>query len=165
MISSSKPRKQRLFRYTAPMHERQKFLHVHVDKALRQKLPTKTRAVQVSRGDTVRVMSGAKRGASGKVTRVNLRTGKLYIDSLKKKDAKGKEFQIPISSSNVYITDLNLTDKRRADKLKLKRETKAKEQPQQKQEQKAAPAAAAVTVAAVAPVPEKKEIPMKSEMR
>ncbi len=163
MISSSKPRKQRLFRYTAPMHDRQKFMHVHVDKALRQKLPMKTRAIQVSKGDTVKVMSGSNRGTSGKVTKVNLRTGKLYIDSLKKKNAKGKEFQIPISSGNVYVTDLNLTDKRRANKLKLKQETRVKEQPQQKVEQKVAPPAAAAKDEATAA--EKKEISMISEAR
>lgn len=143
MISSSKPRMQRLFRYTASMHQRQKFLHVHLDKSLRAKLPLKTRAVQVSRGDTVKIMSGSKRGTTGKVTKVNLRTGKLYIDSLKKKNARGKEFQIPVTSSNVYIIELNLTDKRRADKLKLKQQPKIKEQPQQKQQEEEAPTASA----------------------
>ena len=125
MMSSSKPRKQRFFRYNAPMHVRQHFVHVHLDRQLREKLSLKKRAVQISRGDTVKVMSGSKRGTTGKVVRVSLSTGRVFIDSLMKKNAKGKEFNVPISSSNVYITELNLADGRRADRLKLKQEANA----------------------------------------
>lgn len=121
MIDSAKPRKQRLFRFNAPMHSRQHFLHVHIDKALRAKLNLRKRAVQISKGDSVKVIAGGKKGATGKVTNVDLRTGRITIDSLTKKNARGREFNIPISASNVYITDLNLTDKYRASKLKLAR--------------------------------------------
>lgn len=119
MIQSGKARKQRLFRYTAPMHAKQHFAHAHIDKALRTKLNIKKRAIQISKGDTVKVMAGGKRGTTGKVTRVNLRTGRLYLDSLMKKNARGKEFGVSISVNNVYITDLNLSDKVRAAKLKV----------------------------------------------
>ncbi len=120
MISSSKPRKQRKFRFNADMHQRQHFVHAHLDRQLRQKLGIKVRAVQISRGDSVKVMAGGSRGKSGKVTAVNMRRGSIFIDALKKKNARGKEYSIPISSSNVYITDLNLSDKARAAKLKVK---------------------------------------------
>ncbi len=119
MIKSSKPRKQRRFRFNAPMHVRQHFVHSHLDKALRAKLGIKRRSVQISKGDTVKVMAGSKKGTTGKVIRVSLRTGRINIDSLVKKTAKGKEFNVPLSASNVYITDLNLSDKVRAAKLKL----------------------------------------------
>jgi large subunit ribosomal protein L24 len=119
MIKSSKPKKQRFFRFNAPMHARQHFVHAHLDKALKAKLNIKRRAVQISRGDTVKVVSGSKKGSTGKVTRVSLRTGRITIDTLMKKNAKGKEFNIPINASNVYITDLNLSDKVRAAKLRL----------------------------------------------
>ncbi len=119
MIKSSKPRKQRFFRYNAPMHVRQHFVHSHIDKSLKAKLGIKRRSVQISKGDTVKVMAGSKKGTSGKVLSVSLRTGKIRIDSLVKKTAKGKEFNIPISASCVYITDLNLSDKMRAAKLKV----------------------------------------------
>ena len=58
------------------MHTRQHFVHSHIDKALQAKLNIKKRAVQISKGDTVKVMAGSKKGNTGKVTRVNLRTGK-----------------------------------------------------------------------------------------
>ena len=46
-----------------------------------------------------------------------------------KKNAKGKEFSVSISPSNVYITDLNLEDKMRADRLKLQQVKAPKEAP------------------------------------
>lgn len=117
MIESGKPRKQRKFRYTATLHMRQHFLHAHVAKDLRAKLKT-PRAVQIVKGDTVKIMSGSKKGTTGKVTRVNLRSGRIYLDSIAKKNARGKEHATPISVSNVYITNFNLNDKLRAAKLK-----------------------------------------------
>jgi large subunit ribosomal protein L24 len=119
MIQSSQPRKQRLFRFTAPMHVRQHFVHSHIDKALIKKLGLSKKSVQICKGDTVKVMAGSKKGTTGKVTRVNLRTGRVDIDSLTRKNAKGKEITVGINASNVYITDLNLTDKYRANKLKV----------------------------------------------
>ncbi len=161
MIASGKPRKQRFFRFNAPLHVRQHFLHAHVDKALRKKLNINKRSVQISRGDTVKVVSGGKKGATGKVIRVNLRTGRISIDSLTKKNARGKEHNIQINASNVYITDLNLNDKFRAARLKVARvETKKEEKPAakqrketeenalQQQEEKTEAKAATATVAA-----------------
>ena len=62
MITSGKPRKQRAFRYDAPMHVRQKFVHVRLARELASKLGIKKRSIAVRRGDTVRVMSGGSRG-------------------------------------------------------------------------------------------------------
>jgi large subunit ribosomal protein L24 len=142
MIKSSKPRYQRFFRFNAPMHVKQHFVHAHIDKALRSKLKISARSVQISKGDTVKVMSGAKRGTSGKVTAVNMRTGRVAIDSLSRKNARGKESPRSVHVSSIYITELNLSDKWRAGKLKLQPVIEKKDKqasiPQQK------PAAAAV---------------------
>ncbi len=119
MIRSSKPRKQRKFRFNAPLHERQHFTHAHLDKALRAKLGIKRAAVQICKGDTVKVMEGSKKGTTGKVTSVSLRSGRITLDSLIKKNAKAKEFGVTVHASNVYITDLNLKDKYRANLLKV----------------------------------------------
>lgn len=128
MISSSKPRKQRLYRFTAPLHERQHFVNSHVDKQLRARLGIKRRAIRIASGDTVRVMSGGKKGTTGKVVAVDLRSGRIRIGSITKKNAKGKEFNVSISPSNVYITELNLEDKVRAARLRLKQQPKAEAQ-------------------------------------
>ncbi len=126
MIKSSKPRRQREFRYNAPLHIAQHFAHAHISKELRSKLNTAKRSMQVSKGDTVKLMAGKKKGTSGKVTLVNTKKGFLYIDTYNRKDAKGKEKSVPISISNVYITDISTSDKRRMQKLKVSSTTGAK---------------------------------------
>lgn len=120
MISSSKPRKQRWFRFNAPNHVRQKFASAHLSKELKAKLGIKRRAVQVKKGDTVAIMSGKQRGKNGKVSAVNLKRGFLFIDGITRKNAKGKEAPVPIRISKVYITELDLNDKIRKGKLGLK---------------------------------------------
>ncbi len=122
MMESSKPRKQRHWRFNAPMHARQHFVHAHIDKSLNEKLKIKKKSVQISKGDTVKVVSGGNKGKTGKVTLVNMRKNVVYIDSIKKKNAKGKEYNVPVNSSNVYITDLNTNDKRRISKLGIAKE-------------------------------------------
>ncbi len=121
MIQSSQPRKERKFRFNAPLHDRQKFMHAHVSDELAKKLGIKSRSISVRKGDTVKVQSGKHRGKSGKVSQVSLKTGRIFIEGINRKDAKGKEFPLPIYSSNVYLTDLDLTDKLRSAKMeKLK---------------------------------------------
>ncbi len=118
MIESSKPRKQREFRFgSAPMHARQHFAHAHIAKDLAKKMGIKRRSIEVRRGDTVKVMSGGNRGKSGKVNSVDLRKSVLFIDGVVRKKAKGKEVPVPVYISNVYITDFDLTDKMRKARL------------------------------------------------
>lgn len=119
-MSSVQPRVQRLRRFTAPMHVRQKFAHAHISKDLKTKLGIKKRAVQVRKGDTVKIMMGRDNGRGGKVARVDLRKSAIYIDGIIKKTSKGKEIMIPVGISKVYITDLDLTDKLRKEKLGIK---------------------------------------------
>jgi large subunit ribosomal protein L24 len=117
MIASGKPRKQRVFRYTAPMHVRQKFVHVRIAKELAAKLGVRKRSIAVRRGDTVKVMSGGSRGKTGKVSSVDLKRAIVLVEGIARKNAKGKELQIPIKSSNVCATDLDLSDKLRGAKI------------------------------------------------
>ncbi|MGC8699592.1 MAG: 50S ribosomal protein L24 [Candidatus Micrarchaeia archaeon] len=117
MIQSSKPREQRKFRYTAPLHIRQKFASAHISKELAQKLGIKRRSIELRRGDIVKVMAGGQKGKSGKVNKINLRKGFVYVEGITRKTAKGKEIMVPIRSSNLYITDLDLSDKYRKDML------------------------------------------------
>ncbi|MGC8662549.1 MAG: 50S ribosomal protein L24 [Candidatus Micrarchaeia archaeon] len=122
MIQSSKRRKQRKQRFSAPLHIMQKFAHAHISKELAGKLGIKRRSIEVRRGDTIKVMSGAQKGKSGKVSKVNLRKGFVYVEGITRKTIKGKEIMIPIRASKVYITDLDISDKYRKeaiDKMKV----------------------------------------------
>ena len=117
MIKSAQKRKQRKFRFTAAMHERQKFANAHISKELASKLGIKKRSMQIRKGDTVKVMAGDNKGKSGKVNDVNLLKGTVSIDGIIRKNAKGKEQPIPISASNIYITEMDTTDKARQAKI------------------------------------------------
>lgn len=117
MISSSKPKKQRKFRYNAPMHIRQRFVNAHVSKELRAKLGIAKRSVEIRRGDSVKVISGGQKGKSGKVSKVSIRRSFVYVDGIVRKTAKGKEIMIPIRASNLYITDLDISDKYRKESI------------------------------------------------
>lgn len=116
-MQSAKPRMQRKFRYNASMHERQRFVHVHVSKELAQKLGIKLRSTSVRRGDTVKVMAGSNKGKTGKVNAVSLRRSTVFIDGINRKNKKGRELQLPISASNVYLIDMDLNDKLRKAKI------------------------------------------------
>ncbi len=116
-MSSGKPRKQRKMRYTASMHTMQKFAHARIAKELAAKLGIKKRNIQARKGDTVKIMSGSFKGKTGKVTKVSLKQGKMLIEGISRKNAKGKEHAIAINISNVYLIDLDLSDKLRKAKI------------------------------------------------
>ncbi len=124
MIQSAKPRKQRLFRYTASNHLRQSFVNAHISKELAAKLGVKKRSIGVRKGDTVKVMSGSSRGKTGKVLGVDLGRAVVFVEGITRKNAKGKESQIAINASNVYITDMDLGDKLRSAKMQALKATK-----------------------------------------
>ncbi len=117
MIESGKPRKQRIFRYDAPMHLRQHMVNAHISKQLSQKLGIKKRSIAVRKGDVVMVMKGSSKGKSGKVDEVDLKRYTVTVSGVVRKNAKGKELPIPINASNVYIIELDDTDKLRKEKL------------------------------------------------
>ena len=118
MIKSKKPRKQRKFLFTAPLHLRRKFLSSHFSKELREKY--KTRSLPVRKGDEVEVMRGKLKGRKGKISRVNLKKYKVYIEGVTRKKTTGIDVQIPFHSSNLKILALNLEDKRRGKILERK---------------------------------------------
>lgn len=126
-ISSIQPRKQRKYRYNAPLHVRQKFVSAHLSKELRKEYSK--RSIGVRKDDEVAVLVGEHKGKKGKVTRVDLNKGKIYIENLKVRKVSGREVQAPVDPSNVVITKLALDDKERKKILeKTKSKTESKEE-------------------------------------
>ena len=116
--SSRQPRKQRKYRYHAPLHIRQKLVSAHLAESLIKEY--KSRSIAARKGDEVVIMRGEFRGKTGKITDVNLKKLKLFVDVAKRKKVSGQEVQIPIDPSNIKITKLNLEDKRRKEMLERK---------------------------------------------
>lgn len=115
---SKQPRKQRKFLYTAPLHMRRKFMGAHLSKELRDKY--KTRALQVRKGDEVEIMRGKFKSQKGKISRVNLKKYKVYIEGIAVRKTSGSEALAPIHPSNLRIIKLSLEDDQRVKALKRK---------------------------------------------
>jgi len=118
MIKSSKPSKQRKFLYTAPLHLRRKLLAAHLSKELRQKYMT--RSMPIRKGDEVEVMRGEFKKKRGKISRVDLKEYKVYVEGMTTKRTDGTERQVAFHPSNLKIINLNLDDKRRVKILERK---------------------------------------------
>lgn len=117
--ASTQTRKQRKFRYNAPLHVLGTFMHAPLIKDLRAKHGA--RSVRVRTGDTVRVMRGQFKGREGKVERIEIKDSALIIAKVEQTKRDGvTKVPYPIHASNVTIVALELTDKRRAAALKPK---------------------------------------------
>lgn len=116
-VASTQRRKQRKYRYNAPLHIKGKFMTAHVVKDLRTKYGL--RSLRVRTGDKVRVLRGQFKGREGKVESVDVKNTKVYVTKveLMKKDGATK-VPYPINPSNLVIVEFDTTDKQRAAMLK-----------------------------------------------
>lgn len=117
-IRSKQPRKQHKFRYNAPLHIRHKLVSAHLAEDLIKEY--KRRNLPVRKGDEVVIMRGEFKGKTGKITDVDLKKLKIFVDAAKRKKVSGQDVQVPIDPSNVKITKLNLDDKHRKEILERK---------------------------------------------
>ena len=109
--SSKQPRKQRKYRYNAPLHIKQKFMKLHLSKELRKKYGK--RAVIVRKGDNVKIIKGQFKGKTGKVDFITIKKGFVYITGVEIIKKDGSKANYPLSPSNIIITELSLDDKKR----------------------------------------------------
>lgn len=116
--NSKKPRKQRKYRFDAPLHHRRKMVSSILSKELRSKY--KRRNMPVRKGDRVRVMVGEFQGNLGEVIRVDTEKYKIYVDGIIIKKSDGTEVEKAIDPSNVMLVDLFLEDKERREILERK---------------------------------------------
>lgn len=133
-MRSTQPRKQRKYRYNAPMHVRRRLVSAHLEKALRKEY--KKRSLPVRKGDEVKITRGNFAGVRGKVSRVDLKSLKVYIDSAKVKKVSGQEVEAAIDPSNIMITKLEFDDKKRR-KFLTRGKTKAEQKGETKEAKKA----------------------------
>ncbi|MBO0888949.1 50S ribosomal protein L24 [Candidatus Bathyarchaeota archaeon] len=111
-MASSKPTKQRKLRFQAANHKLRKMLSSHLSDDLTGRY--KVRKIPLRAGDRVRVMRGEFAGLEGKVERVEYSTGRLFVEGMSREKAAGISSKLPVHSSKVIITELNLSDKWRS---------------------------------------------------
>lgn len=127
----TKPTKQRKMLFQAPDHIRYKHFAAPLSPELRASHGVRT--LPARSGDTISIMRGDHKGFQGKVTRIDRRKYKIYIEGLTREKVDGTTTFVPIHPSKVMITKLNLEDKWRKQVLERKRKayktTKVAEKP------------------------------------
>jgi len=118
-VTSSKPSVQRKILYNAPMHLRRKLLSARLSKELKEKYGVKN--LPVRKGDTVKIMRGDYAGGEGKVSEVNTKKIRIYIENVTREKTSGSTVKVPIHPSKVMIVGLNLDDKWRVEALEKRK--------------------------------------------
>jgi large subunit ribosomal protein L24 len=117
-VKTTKPRKQRKKLYQAPLHRRYRRFSASLSPKL--KSSHNTNSIPVRTGDNVRVMRGDYKGFEGKVTRVDRKEYRIFVEGATREKVDGSTTLIPIHPSKVMIIRLNLDDKLRKEILKRK---------------------------------------------
>jgi large subunit ribosomal protein L24 len=135
------PSKQRKKLFNAPAHIRHKLMSAPLSHELTASKGAKT--LPVRRGDTILIKRGDNKGFEGKVSRVDLKAFRIYVEGLTREKVDGTNIFLPIHPSKVEIRNLNLDDKWRKNILERKQAlTKKVEKPIAKPAKKAAKAPA-----------------------
>ena len=113
--SSSQKRKQRKYRWNAPLHIKKNMMASHLSAELRKK-HTK-RAAVVRKDDKVKIMRGQFKGLTGKVDRVDVKRQNVFVRGAEGAKKDGTKTFYPLHPSNLMILELNLSDKRRVESL------------------------------------------------
>lgn len=100
------------------LHKRRKQLSIRLSKKLKEQY--KKRNFPVRKGDKIKIISGKFKKKEGKVIAVNLRSYTVFVEGIITKKADGREIQVPLSPSNLMITDLDLSDPKRKNALMRK---------------------------------------------
>lgn len=117
-MKTTKPGKQRKRLYQAPLNERYKRFSAPLSSKLKESHGANS--VPVRKGDTVMIMRGDRKGSEGKVTQINRKKYRIFIEGATREKVDGTTTFIPIHPSKVMITRLNLDDKWRKKILKRK---------------------------------------------
>ena len=114
------PRKQRKRLYNAPAHLRHKLMAAPLSPELISSKGVK--ALPVRKGDTVRVVRGDHIGFEGKVSRVDLKRYRIFLEGLTREKVDGTNIFVSVHPSKVMIKNLKLDDKWRKAIVERKKE-------------------------------------------
>jgi large subunit ribosomal protein L24 len=132
------PKKQRKKLFNAPAHIRHKLMAAHLSSEISASRGVKT--LPVRKGDTVRIERGDHKGFEGKVSRIDSKHYRVFLEGLTREKVDGTNIFVSVHPSKIQIRNLNLDDKRRKDILGRKkiekpgREEKTKTKPLKKAE-------------------------------
>lgn len=117
---SKQARKQRKYRFNAPLHIKQKFTSAHLSKELRKKY--NLRSIGLRKGDKVKVMRGQFKKHEGKVESIDLKKERIVVNGIEVAKKDGTKTTYPIHPSNLMIIELSTDDKMRRKRLERGKE-------------------------------------------
>jgi large subunit ribosomal protein L24 len=109
---TKKPSKQRKRVYKASTHLRAKMMAAHLSQELKEKYNKRSLSIRV--GDTVKIMRGDFSGIEGKISEVDKGSYRVFIDGVTREKVSGETVNVPINTSNLLLTKLDLDDKWRS---------------------------------------------------
>lgn len=130
MHGTKNPGKQRKMLYNAPAHIRHKLMAAPLSSELAASRGAKT--LPIRKGDTVRILRGDNKGFEGKVSRVDLKAYRIYLEGLTREKVDGTNIFLAVHPSKVQIRNLNLDDKWRKNILGRKVAPEKKEKSEAK---------------------------------
>ena len=108
---TKQPRKQRKAHSNAPLHKKQKAMSAILSDELMEDYDR--RSLHVRKGDTVEIMRGQFKGHKGKVEKVSLKKGLIFIEGATIPKADGTDRFYPIWPSKVRIIKVDMKDEKR----------------------------------------------------
>jgi large subunit ribosomal protein L24 len=135
-LKTTKPRKQRKKLHQAPLNERYRRFSAPLSSKLKDS--HNTNSIPIRSGDTVMIMRGDRKGSEGKVSRVDRKNYRIFIEGVDREKVDGTKTLISFHPSKVMITRLNLDDKWRKKVMERKSLTEAieEEKPPKKEAKK-----------------------------
>ncbi len=113
---SSKPGKVRKYSFTAPLHMvNSRNAKAALSSDMKVKYARST--VRVRPGDSVKLIKGEYSGIEGKIQKVYPKEGRVTIEGITREKIAGGTTPVKIAIPNLIVTNLNLDDKWRREKL------------------------------------------------
>ena len=109
--ASKQPRRQRKYLFNAPINIRRKLISAHLSKDLIKKY--NKRNIPLRKGDEIKIVRGQFKGKKGKIESIDFKKLKVFIENIQFTKNDGTKAFYPLHPSNLIITNLNLTDKKR----------------------------------------------------
>lgn len=111
-----KPSKQRLAIYNASANRMRKLLSASLSTELRTSHGRNSYPIR--KGDTVKILRGDFAGIEGKITEIDRKRQRLFVEGVSREKVSGTSTNVSVHSSKVMITKMNLDDKWRANSIK-----------------------------------------------
>lgn len=125
--SSSQVRKQRKYRYNAPLHVKNTFLNTHLSKDLRAKHGM--RSATIRKGDEVTVMRGSFAKKKARVSAVDVRRCRVVLEGITRTKKDGSKIAVFFRPHVLQLVTLSVDDKRRMKRLDKEHKEKKQNAP------------------------------------